>query len=195
MLRPYALLVSIVLFATASIAFAGGDRWWELYTPEEQKKLFAEHARYLMPDKDGRLQVNDKFENFTKAYKMLTRVPGQEEHVTKAAIAWADLSKKAIDNKIKLSYDGLRMSLLIEIWRTTKTEGRGPWKMVDKQPDRMIDEYFWALKYDGDKDRWLYMIGSFGPRASDRYGELRDYLVEKTLVQEGKAALDRIKKK
>jgi hypothetical protein len=193
-MRP--LLSAICIFACACFAFAGDDRWWELYTPAEQKKLFAEYAQYLHPDKDGKGHPKH-----SKAREMFASVKGHEGHLVKAAVAWGDVYNKS-DKKEQRQGDRLwivRMELLQGIYRTAVVRDRGPWRVVDKMPDRMIDEFWWAAKADVDSDRWMWMLGSFEQKASRLHDEIRDLAVHNKLMgasqQTVKGVLEKIRKK
>jgi hypothetical protein len=169
-MRP--IVSTVVLFASACFAFAGGD-WWELYTKDEQKKFFVEYEKYLYPGKDGK--PSDKI---GKAALMLRKVGGYQASFLSAQIAWSDLSKKDGADKASAQY---RKEFLYHIY---VANGGQAINFSEKLPDRMIDEYLWAFKTDifGNREPSLWVIGSFGPRANRVHNELRDYLIEHNLT-------------
>lgn len=195
MSRLHGLLASIVVFVIACVGLAGGDRWWELYTPEEQKKIFAEYDKYLYPRKDG----TSEGKQFFKARDMFAAIDGQEDRLVKAAIAWGDLWVKATsDQKVDITRN--RVELLRKL---ILCNSRSKGKLVEKMPDRMIDEFFWMTKFGGGYgDSALAMIGNFGPRASRIANDLRDWFAKDgansgtgITANDVKEVLNKIKKK
>lgn len=191
--RSRTLAVVVVLFGGVVVA---GDRWWEVYTPDEQKKIFAEYDKYLYPDKDGKLQAK----SFYKARDMFAAVPGEEGRLVKSAFAWGDLWPKA-SNEQKSALVLIRVGLLQKL---AGCNSRSKGKLVEKWPDRMIDEYFWMTQFGGagGAGEGLTMIGRFGPRATRIADDLREWYVRDGATamlgisaSDVKEVLEKIKKK
>lgn len=180
------LIATCGLFACACLALAGGDRWWELYTPAEQQKLFVEYDAYLHPTKEGKTHPNYK-----KAVEMLRSVKGQESKLVTAAIAWGDQAAKE-----SASARTCRIDLLGKIFHADR-KAKG--KVFASAPDKLIDEYFWLLKDRSDTDIALLAIGNFGPRAARLAEPIRDWYVKNPSgsgvnAEQIKAVIARIKK-
>lgn len=184
----------VLTCACAALAGAGVDRWWELHTPAEQKKILVEYEAYLQPQEGGWAHAKYK-----KALAMFADVKGQEGKIVTAAIAWSDAAKKDAESGEKPSfyYRIYRLQLLNKL---IQLNSRSKGELVKSMPDRMIDEYFWFFTERStnpyDQSQALTMIGNFGPRASKYHDPILDLVAKSgTLVGEAKVILPKIKKK
>jgi hypothetical protein len=186
-----------IVFAVASIAIAGraADSAWETLSPDEKQKLLTEYKAYLYPAKDGKAHPK-----FKEAKEIMGRRDLECAYVLPAIFAWSDIDKNP--NPKKLTPIGVCRAELIGLVIARDVLTRQP-KFVEKLPDRMIDEYLWTVKRNGDITRALERIGDFGPRASRVYEDIRSWFKETNggtganQVTAGtvKQTLDRIQKK
>lgn len=192
----------MLVFVLCVRCFAGGeaDFGWELLDVAKKKAILEEYNGYLLPGKDGKPHAK-----FAAAGRLM-RGRGMEfgfGYIIPAIFAWGDIVNKQEMKKPITLAEVSRAHLIGQI-RVQGGTTMQP-KFVEKLPDRMIDEYFWAMKFHssnrGDCVDCLNRIGAFGPRASRLAPELRAWYFE-TKGGAGavrdfdmKAILDRIEKK
>ncbi len=198
MSRSYrALLACIVICmpSYAGLAYAGSVRWWELYTKDEQAKIFVEYEKYLYPTphKAGLP------ESFRKATAMYFAVPGHENKIINAQMKYKPLVDKALKEKDYAAsqfYASARLSLLVSVYHLhLKSKGT----LTKKLPDHFIDEYIWTLSAGpGGRDTGAYqMLGDFGPRAKKAIVPIREAAIklgDQFVLQDAKNAIDKIQK-
>jgi hypothetical protein len=216
---------TLFVFACTCLALGGNDRWWELYTPEEQKKVFAEYDKHLYvapsptdrPTPDQRkVQIN-----MEKAIQICTSVKGEESRLVKAYL-WYGPKVKEAKGKVNPKkqdesfrhwlnqYTAQKQIFLALCKLSEKTHWQKD--LDEKLAHALIDDCITRLKNDtqvalsGDKELapgsfaktdglGVQILGGFGPRADKAYIVIRDWGVATDNALLAKMAMEKIKKK